>query len=87
MDFPVSLSIVLIPQSSRLSFKSIIHRVFLPLITFSVILFAILAIYTSAVHIPHHSSPARWSRNIFTLNCNFCPPVLLRRYHTLLCRL
>ncbi|AEI88866.1 hypothetical protein midi_00721 [Candidatus Midichloria mitochondrii IricVA] len=35
--------IVLIPQSSRLGFKSIIHSVFLSLITFSVILFAILA--------------------------------------------
>ncbi|MDJ1288280.1 MAG: hypothetical protein MRQ08_03420, partial [Candidatus Midichloria mitochondrii] len=40
---PVSLSIALIPQSSRLGFRSIIHSVFLPLITFSVILFAILA--------------------------------------------
>ncbi|AEI89023.1 hypothetical protein midi_00732 [Candidatus Midichloria mitochondrii IricVA] len=61
--------IVLIPQSSRLGL-SIIHSVFLSLITFSVILFAILAsipllsLYHATLHLLARAA-------IFTLNCHF----------------
>ncbi|AEI89215.1 hypothetical protein midi_00934 [Candidatus Midichloria mitochondrii IricVA] len=80
--FPVSLSIVLIPQSSRLSFKSITHRVFLPLITFSVILFAILA------SIPllslHHAILHLLARAaIFTLDCHFYSHSITKISHSL----
>ncbi|AEI89361.1 hypothetical protein midi_01084 [Candidatus Midichloria mitochondrii IricVA] len=76
--------IVLIPHSSRLGFRSIIHSVFLSLITFSVILFAILVpVLPLAVHnVPHHSSPAREPQYLHLIVIS--TPVLLRRYHTIL---
>ncbi|MDJ1584171.1 MAG: hypothetical protein MRQ11_05800, partial [Candidatus Midichloria mitochondrii] len=74
----------LIPQSSRLGFKSIIHSVFCRLSPSRVILFAILAPHYLLLSLYHAILHLLAGAAIFTLDCHFLLPFYCEDINTLL---